>query len=85
MARGSDNSNVIPDAVTRQLEILLRMYLLACTTAASHVQLSTSAGHDHSVVVAALPALSIRLDLDGVDVLVAVGLLPQLLDDLVDV
>ena len=40
MARGLDNSHVIHNAVTRQVERLLKVYLLACTAAASHVQLS---------------------------------------------
>ena len=60
-------------------------HLLASTAAAPHVQLCTAADHGHSVVVAALPRLGISLHLDVVDVLVAVRLLPQLLDNLVDV
>ncbi len=61
------------------------VYLLSSTAAASHVQLSSPTDHDYPVVVAALPTLCISLHLDVVNVLVAVRLLPQLLDDLVDV
>ena len=60
-------------------------HLLASTAAASHIQLGTAADHSHPVVVAALPRLCIRLDLYVVNVLIAVRLLPQLLDDLIDV
>ena len=60
-------------------------HLLSSTAPAPHVQLSTSTDHDHPVVVAALSCLCIGLHLDVVNVLVAVRLLPQLLDDLVDV
>ena len=60
-------------------------YLLPSTAAASHVQVSSSTDHDHPVVVAALPTLCISLHLDVVNVLVAVRLLPQLLDDFIDI
>ena len=59
--------------------------LLASAAAAPHVQLSSAADHGYSVVVAALPRLCVSLHLNVVDVLVAVCLLPQLLDDFVDV
>ena len=62
-----------------------KLYLLASTAAASHVQLSTAADHNHAVIVAALSTLCIRLYLDVVNVLNTVCLLPQLLDNLVDV
>ena len=62
-----------------------KVYLLPSTAAASHVQVGSPTDHDYPVVVAALSTLCISLHLDVVNVLVAVCLLPQLLDDLVDV
>ena len=59
-------------------------HLLACAASASHVKLSSTSKHNHPIVVAAC-CVSICFDLDVVNVLVAVRLLPQLLDDLVDV
>ena len=66
-------------------DVQWQTHLLSSTAPAPHVQLSTPTDHDHPVVVAALPRLCVCLHLDVVDVLVAVRLLPQLLDDLVDV
>mmetsp|Transcript_13702 Transcript_13702/g.29420 ORF Transcript_13702/g.29420 Transcript_13702/m.29420 type:complete len:268 (-) Transcript_13702:342-1145(-) len=59
-------------------------HLLARTAAAAHLQLSPATVHHHPVVVGP-GAVLVRLDLYVVNVLAAVRLLPQLLDDLVDV
>ena len=64
-----------------------RQHLLAGRAAAAHVELGAAGEHDDAVVVGAagMRAVRLRLDLDVIDVLIAVCLLPELLDDLVDV
>ncbi len=59
-------------------------HLLAGGAAASHVEFGAACDHGDAVVVGACgPMVGVGRDLDVVDVLVAVRLLPQLLHDLV--